>query len=103
MRTLMRISMDVGASNAAIKDGRLPKLIQDTLNSLKPEASYFYPEHGKRAAMFVFDLTDSSQIPVLAEPWFLETGASVEMFPVMNADEVSRGVLKAMEAMVQPA
>jgi hypothetical protein len=98
MRTLVRISMDVDRSNTAITSGKLPKIIQRFLETVKPEASYFYAEHGKRTALFVFDLKNQSDIPVIAEPWFIETGASVEMFPVMNVDDLKSGLDKASSA-----
>jgi hypothetical protein len=90
--------MDVNSSNAAIKDGSLSKIIQDTLEKLKPEACYFYPENGKRTALFVFDLQHQSDIPWIAEPFFMGTGASVEFFPVMNADDLKAGLDKATAA-----
>lgn len=102
MRTLVRISMDVERSNEAIKSGALPKLMERAHAQLKPESAYFFSEHGKRSAQFVFDMADPSDIPAIAEPWFMETGATVEFFPVMNADDLKTGLQKAI-AMREPA
>ncbi len=98
MRTLLRISMDTDRSNGAITSGLLPDLIQGFVERVKPEASYFYPEDGKRTALFVFDLMDQSEIPVIAEPWFLHAGAKVEFFPVMNVDDLKLGLSKVAKA-----
>ena len=43
MRTLLRIALDVDASNQAIMDGTLPQIISDTTEKIHPEASYFLP------------------------------------------------------------
>jgi hypothetical protein len=99
MRTLVRISLDTEAGNAAIKNGSLDKLIASTLESLKPEAAYFFADNGKRTASFVFDLKSASDIPSIAEPWFMAVNASVQFIPVMNADDVKAGIEKAARNM----
>ncbi len=98
MRTLLRISMDTDRSNGAVSSGLLPELIQGFMERVKPEAAYFYPEDGKRTALFVFDLIDQSEIPVIAEPWFLHAGARIEFFPVMNVEDLKIGLNKAAKA-----
>jgi len=95
MRTLIRISFDTEKANGAIKNGVLGDLIRDVVERLQPEASYFFTDDGKRAALMVFDLKDVSDIPSIAEPFFMETGATVEFFPVMNAEELKTGLGKA--------
>ena len=89
---LLRVQLPVERGNAAIKDGSLQRTIESVLNTLKPEAAYFFPENGKRAALLVFDLPDPSQIPVAAEPFFQQLNASVALTPVMNADDLQAGL-----------
>jgi hypothetical protein len=91
--------MPVEPANKAVKDGSLPKTIQALVQDLRPEASYFYAEHGQRTALFVFDLKDPTQIPQVAEPLFTKLCASVEMYPVMNADELKSGLEKTMRSL----
>jgi hypothetical protein len=88
MRCLMKVSMPIEAGNAAIADGSLGKTIGSILNDLKPEAAYFAEDNGKRTAFIFFDLKDPSQIPAVAEPWFLAFNASVELRPAMNLDDL---------------
>ncbi len=95
MRTLVRVSMDVNASNSAIKSGEFSRVMQETLERIKPEAAYFYPENGRRTALLVFDMKDQSDMPSVAEPFFMGFGASVEFFPVMNVDDLKTGLDKA--------
>src|ERR1022692_4426170 len=87
MRCLMKVSMPVEAANAAIAGGTLGKTIASILDDLKPEAAYFTAEEGKRTAFIFFDLKDASQIPAVAEPWFLAFNAGVELHPAMNLDD----------------
>ena len=99
MRTLLKATMDVTASNKAIMDGSLPKLMQSTMEKLKPEASYFTTIDGCRACFIVFDLKDPSDIPSIAEPFFLNLNAKVEFSPVMNADDLKKG-LESLQGML---
>jgi hypothetical protein len=59
---------------------------------MQPEAAYFTADKGSRTAYFFVDLKDQSQIPVFAEPFFQELEASVEFMPVMNADDLKKGL-----------
>jgi len=62
------------------------------MQSLEPEAAYFFTEGGLRSGMIIFDMTDSSQIPLIAEPLFQDLNASVEFVPVMNGDDLQRAL-----------
>ena len=92
MRTMLKISIPAKSGNQAIQDGSLPRIIQSTLESLKPEAAYFFPEDGKRTSILIFDLKDPTQIPVVAEPFFMGLEAEVKLIPVMNAQDLQAGL-----------
>jgi len=97
MRTMLKVTLPVEAANKAIKDGSLPRIMESTMNELRPESAYFYAENGKRTALMVFDMKDPSQIPVISEPFFMGLNADVSYAPVMNADELKAGLEKAMK------
>jgi hypothetical protein len=86
----MKVSMPVEAGNAAARSGSLGKTIQSILADLKPEAAYFLDWDGKRTGFIVFDMQDASQIPAVAEPWFLALNASVEIHPVMTPADLAK-------------
>ncbi len=95
MRMLLKISMPVAQGNEAAKSGALQRTIQSTMEALKPESAYFYPEDGKRTALMVFDMNGSWQLPLTVEPLFQSLGASVHVTPVMNAEDLQRGFKEA--------
>jgi hypothetical protein len=95
MRMLLKISMPVEKGNEAAKSGALQRTIQSTMEALKPEAAYFYPEDGKRTALMIFDMTGSWQLPKTLEPLFVTLGASLHLTPVMNAEDLQRGFREA--------
>ena len=92
MRMLMRVRIDTEAGNRAIEAGRIEKIIQEFVAQNKPEAAYFFADQGRRSASFVVDMKDSSQIPSFAEPFFLELNAEVQFTPVMNLEDLEKGL-----------
>ena len=86
----MKASLPVGPSNEAIRNGTLAKTIQSILADLKPEAAYFCDWNGMRTGFIVFDMQDVSQIPAVAEPWFLAFNASVTIHPCMSPADLAK-------------
>ena len=84
MRMLMIVSFPVEPFNAAVRDGSAGPKMQKILGAIKPEAAYFMDHGGKRTGVLIVDLASASQIPALAEPWFLTFNASIEVHPVMT-------------------
>lgn len=92
MRTMLRITIPVEKGNAAIQDGSLPKTVETVMNELKPECAYFFTDGGKRSALLVFDLAETSSIPPVVEPLFINLDAEISLTPVMNGDELAKGL-----------
>ena len=95
MRMLLKVSMPVEHGNAAIKSGALQRSVEAAMKALTPEAAYFFPEDGKRTFMMVFDMQGSWQLPAIVEPLFQNLGASILVTPVMNGDDLQRGLKEA--------
>ena len=93
---MLRFTIPVEAGNDAVKNGSLGKVMETLMELLKPEAAYFLPDGGERSGMIFFDMKDSSDIPVIAEPLFMELGAAVEFVPVMNGDDLKKGLGRVM-------
>ncbi|GHA75436.1 hypothetical protein [Streptomyces termitum] len=92
MRMLMKVQMDTEAANEAIRRGSLPKLMQGAFERIAPEAAYFTVENGCRTGYLFFDLADPSDLPVIAEPFFMELGAKIHYSPVMNREDLAKGL-----------
>jgi hypothetical protein len=82
--------MPVEAGNAAAKAGTLGSTVERIVADLKPEAAFFFvDDNGDRSASIVFDMKETSQIPAIAEPWFLAFNAKVSLRPVMSPQDLA--------------
>ena len=96
MRTMLRFTIPIEKGNQTFKDGSLAQTLKSLMKKLKPEAAYFGAiTEGKRSGMIFFDLAEPSQIVEIAEPLFLSLNAAVEFVPVMNADDLQKGLAKS--------
>jgi len=93
MRMMMTVQVaDTESGNDTIEDGSLAQTVQDTVERVQPEAAYFYTIDGCRAFLMVFEMQDTSEIPAIAEPLFMNLNARVHFQPVMNGEELERGL-----------
>ena len=90
MRYLLKVNIPVESGNAAAKAGKLGATIQSILTDLKPETVYFADDKGQRTAYVFLEMQNASQIPAIAEPWFLAFNASLELHPVMTPDDLAK-------------
>ncbi len=96
MRMLMKVSLPVESFNPAVRDGSAGAKIQRILEEIKPEAVYFTEDEGKRGAILIVDVARPSQVPALAEPWFLLFNASVEFKIVMTPEDLKAAGLESL-------
>ena len=96
MRMVMHVYFPVDVFNAAVRDGSAGAKMQKILAQQKPEAAYFTEYHGQRSGILIVDLKDASQIPAMAEPWFLQFNARLELHPAMTAQDLGAAGLEAL-------
>ena len=96
MRMLMHIEMPLEQFNAAVRDGSVGQKMQSILEATKPEAAYFSEYNGRRGGTLVVNVNDPSDIPALAEPWFLTFNAQVEFRVAMTPEDLGRANLESL-------
>jgi hypothetical protein len=97
MRVMIKFSFPVEAGNAAIRTGKVEKVMHQIMEDLKPEAAYFYPLDGDRGGFVIVDMQQSSQIAEIAERFFFGLNAKVELTPVMAPEDLVKGLAGAQE------
>jgi hypothetical protein len=96
MRVMVRAIFPTEAGNRAVKDPNFIKNIQGFIENNKAEAAYFTPSHGERSCIFIIDMPSADMLATIAEPFF-EMGARVEVQPVMNFEDLKKGLSAVMK------
>ncbi|MEX3009050.1 DUF3303 family protein [Hoeflea sp. TYP-13] len=92
MRLMFKFTIPVERGNQAAKDGTLGKAIQTLVETVNAEASYFALEDGKRMGIVIFEETDQARMAAINEPFFASVDASIEIQPVLTAEDLQRGL-----------
>ena len=101
MRMMLQVVMPIETANAAIRSGQFSTFIQKALTDLKPEAAYFTETTGTRSGYIFFDMKDASDLPAIAEPWFLALNATVSVKPAMTPQDLGGAAGAAIESAVK--
>jgi hypothetical protein len=64
--------------------------MNELLADVKAEAAYFTTICGQRGVFVVVNISDASEIPAIAEPFFLWLNADIEFFPVMRPEDLMK-------------
>jgi hypothetical protein len=94
MRMMMKISIPIEAANQAVEDGSAQRILKTSLETLRPEAAYFYPDVEGRTILLFIDVKEPSDMPLIGEPFFKGLKARVTFTPVMNGQDFQAGMAK---------
>ena len=93
MRCLMKIKIPMEKFNELVRKGTVGQVMSQILEESKPECVYFCEMDGFRTAILVVNLEKASQMPALAEPWYLKFNAQCEFHPAMTPQDLSEAGL----------
>ena len=96
MRMLMHVHLPLEPFNTAVLDGTVGDKVRRILEAIKPEAVYFTEQNGRRGATLVVNVEAPSEVPLLAEPWFLTFDAKVEFRIAMTPEDLARADLQTL-------
>jgi hypothetical protein len=96
MRFVVHVTFPPEKFNQAVLDGTVGAKMGRILEEMKPEAAYFCAKDGKRGGFLVVNMNDTSEMPRLAEPWFLNFDATVEFLPTMTPADLQKSGLDSI-------
>jgi len=96
MRMMMLVQCPIEPFNTAVRNGTAGHTMKKILDDAKPEAAYFGEREGKRGCVLIVDMQSPSDVPRLAEPWFLAFNADVEFRVCMLPEDLAKANLEAL-------
>jgi len=96
MRMLMQVTLPPEPFNSYVRDGSIGERMEAILEDAKPEAAYFTSIHDSRGGILVVDVADPSDVPRLAEPWFLQFEADIDFSVAMTPEDLARAGLEEL-------
>ncbi len=96
MRMMMKVEFPLEPFNSMVRNGTAGSIMKKILDDAKPEAAYFGEQEGKRGGVLIVDVGKPSDVPRLAEPWFLSFSAEVKFRVVMTPEDLAQADLNAL-------
>jgi len=93
MRMMLTVAIPHEPFNTAVRNGTAGATLARILEEMKPEAVYFMEDDGHRQAVLVVNVEKASQIPSLAEPWFLSFNGDCRFRMVMSPEDLAEAGL----------
>lgn len=93
MRFLVHIEFPVEPFNTHVRDGSSGDRIRRVVEATQPESIWFSETDGRRGAVAVHELESVSEIPRIAEPWFLTFAAECRFRVAMTLDDLAQARL----------
>ncbi len=93
MKMLVNVIWPIEPFNSMVRNGTAGEIIGRVIDDIKPESIYFTEIDGNRGAVMVVDVAEASDIPSIAEPWFLNFEAICEFRIAMTPDDLMKSDL----------
>ena len=93
MRMLVEIRIPHEPFNSYTREGTAGQKIGNILEATQPEAIYFTEVEGSRCAIAVYQLKADSDVPKIAEPWYLTFNADCRFRVAMTPDDLRKAGL----------
>jgi len=92
VRFMIEFSVPTPQGNDVVRSGKIERVFRKLGEDLKPEAMYFYPDAGVRAGCMFIQTDNPSLCVSIGERLWFGLQAHVKVTPVMNAEELGKGL-----------
>ena len=96
MRMLLFVDFPNEPFNSLVRNGEISDIMNKIMEAIKPEAAYFTEQDGLHGAVMVVDVNSPSDIPALAEPFFLCFEAECRFRTAMTSDDLKKADLNSL-------
>lgn len=96
MRMIMQVEFPIEPFNSLTKNGTIGAKMMQILEAIKPEHAWFSERDGKRGGILIVNVDGPSDVPRLAEPWFLSLNAEVEFRVAMTPQDLGAADLDSL-------
>ena len=96
MKMLLSVAIPHEPFNSLVRNGKAGEVIGHILETIRPEAAYFTEQDGTRGGVFVVDVKTASDVPALAEPFFLNFQADCKFRILMSPEDLQKAGLEAI-------
>jgi hypothetical protein len=94
MKFVVQLTMPNEPFNSYIKEGTAGSKIGRVMEETKPESAYFTATpDGTRGGILIYNLENASEIPAMAEPWFIQFNAKLQFTPCMTPEDLGKAGL----------
>ncbi len=93
MRLLVEITFPNEPFNTLVREGTIGQKIGAAVEATGPKSIYFTEHDGQRGASAVYELNNDSEVPRVAEPWYLAFNATCRFRVAMTPDDLGKANL----------
>lgn len=96
MKMLLNVDFPHEPFNTLVREGKAGEILNQILENLNPECTYFTEQNGTRSAVLIINISESSEIPTYAEPFFLKFNADCKFRIAMTPDDLATAGLNEL-------
>jgi len=93
MKMLLTVEFPIEPFNSLVRSGKAGEILGRILETIKPETAYLTEQEGHRGGIFVVDVKNPSDVPVFAEPFFLQFNATCKFRILMSPEDLQKANL----------
>ena len=93
MKMLVNVVFPVEPFNSLVREGKAGEVIGRIVEDIKPESIFFTEHEGNRGAVMLINIPEASDVPAIAEPWYLHFEAFCEFKIAMTPDDLMKADL----------
>ena len=92
MRCMVKFWIPGSEGNALVQTGKIGKVFKSLMDDYKPETVYFFPDEGVRSGFMILNVREQSEFIKIAESFWFGLRAEITVTPVMNGEDLEKGL-----------